>query len=51
MIRRTVKIAVLSVGALVALGATAYATTGADPDSPIGIVGSVFCGFINSVFH
>jgi len=49
MVRRTLKIGAFAVGALFALGATAYATTGADPDSPIGIVGSAFCSVIHAI--
>jgi hypothetical protein len=49
--RRTAKITVLAAGALLALGATAYATTGADPGSPIGIVGNAVCSFIHSILH
>ena len=50
MFRRPVKIGVLAVGALGALGATAYATTLADPDSTLGVVSSTFCSIVHSIF-
>jgi hypothetical protein len=49
--RRKATITALATGVLLALGATAYATTGADPDSPLGIVGSAVCSFIHSMLH
>jgi hypothetical protein len=51
MMKRLVKIAALAVTALVALGATAYATTGVEPDSPMGVVGAAICSVIHSILH